>query len=95
MEKQCGGKVIGGLMRTKKKYIFEGRGSGGRKPKKSSKNSIATLISRRGGKGKEVTHEEIDEALERFLKEGGEIDVQPETWHNIHKSEKMLWGFEG
>ena len=64
-------------MRTKKKYIFEGRGSGGRKPKKSSKKSIATLISRRGGKGKEVTHEEIDEALERFLKSGGEIDVQP------------------
>ena len=82
-------------MRTKKKYIFEGRGSGGRKPPMSSKNSIKSLLSRRGGKSRKVTQEEIDEALERFLKSGGEIDVQPETWHNIHKSEKMLWGFEG
>jgi hypothetical protein len=95
MEKQCGGKGIGGLMRTKKKFIFEGRGSGGRKPQQSSRNSIKSLICRRGGKVKEVTHEEIDEALERFLKGGGEIDVQPETWHNIHKSERFIWGFEG
>ena len=72
-------------MRTKKKFIFEGRGSGGRKPSMSAKNSIKSLLSRRGGKAKQVTHEEIDEALERFLKSGGEIDVQPETWHNIHK----------
>ena len=82
-------------MRTGKKYIFEGRGSGGRKPQKSSRNSMKSILYKRGRRAKQVTHEEIDEALERFLKEGGEINVQPETWHNIHKSEKMLWGFEG
>ena len=77
------------------KFGSEGRGSGRRKPQKSSKNSMKSILYKRGRRAKQVTHEEIDEALERFLKGGGEIDVQPETWHQIHRSEKILWGFEG
>ena len=66
MEKQCGGKVIGGL-ENEKKYIFEGRGSGGRSLKRVQElHSDSDLPER--WQGKQVTHEEIDEALERFLK---------------------------
>ena len=81
-------------MRTGKRFIFEGLGSGKGKPQKNSRNSMKSILYKRGRRAKQVTHEEIDEALERFLKSGGEIDVQPETWHQIHRSEKMLWGFE-
>ena len=51
----------------------------------------ATLISRRGGKGKQVTHEEIDEALERSQVEERSI---AETWLYLQVGEDAL-GFEG
>ena len=95
MGEHSGGKVIGEIMGIRIKFGSEGRGSGRRKPQKSSKNSMKSILYKRGRRAKQVTREEIDEALERFLKSGGEIEVLPETWHNIHKSEKMLWGFEG
>tara|TARA_Y100001973_G_scaffold13151_1_gene18357 strand:+ start:684 stop:971 length:288 start_codon:yes stop_codon:yes gene_type:complete len=95
MVEHSGGKAIGGIMGIRIKFGSEGPGSGRGKPQKNSRNSMKSILYKRGRRAKQVTHEEIDEALDRFLKSGGKIEVLPETWHNIHRSEKMLWGFEG
>ncbi len=50
---------------------------------------------RRGRKIKELSHEDVDKAVEQFLSKGGKVDVLPDTWEQIHQSERMLWGFEG
>ena len=46
-------------------------------------------------RARKMTHEEIDEAVERYLRDGGTIKMLPETWYQIYQSEKMIWGFEG
>ena len=50
---------------------------------------------RKGRKKKELSHEDVDKAVEQFLNKGGKVDVLPDTWEQIHQSERILWGFEG
>tara|TARA_R110002020_G_scaffold245223_3_gene458894 strand:- start:14750 stop:14878 length:129 start_codon:yes stop_codon:yes gene_type:complete len=42
-----------------------------------------------------LSHEDVDKAVEQFLSKGGKVDVLPDTWEQIHQSERILWGFEG
>ena len=81
-------------MGMKIRFGSEARGSAGRRPQKGSRDMIDKLIHP-GRRAPEMSHEEIEEAVERYLRDGGTITVLPETWYHIHKSEKFIWGFEG
>ena len=58
-----------------------GRGSAGKKtPSKGSRDMIDKLIPP-GRRAPKMSHEEIEEAVERYLRDGGTITVLPETWY--------------
>ncbi len=74
------------------------KGSGFGKSNEAARNMMKTTFSpkkKRGKKIKELSHEDVDKAVDRFLSKGGKVDVLPDTWEQIHQSERMLWGFEG
>lgn len=82
-------------MDTKIRSGLKGHGYG--KSSQGARNMMKTTFSskRRGRKIKELSHEDVDKAVEQFLSKGGKVDVLPDTWEQIHQSERMLWGFEG
>jgi len=72
-----------------------GRGSAGKNPpSKGSRDMIDKLIPP-GRRAPKMSHKEIEEAVERYLRDGGTIKMLPETWYQVYQSEKMIWGFEG